>query len=182
MFHDHLSIVYQLCHTLWSLYQCEVLSVGIISSYVFLNKPILFLRNILQSPTIPIQFKIFPAQFASKIPQNVNFFPPTLSEALHTWTILGFIPPNLAEKYIKFFCLSMKFPQVQGLKLLALSKKNEAKIFEKKIPPIVTFSTCVMRFLLFYVAKQTPWTFSVETWLTAYQQRSQACWKHILDQ
>ena len=110
------------------------------------------------------------------------FFPPTLSEALHTWTILGFIPPNLAEKYIKFFCLSVKFPQVQGLKLLALSKKNEAKIFEKKIPPIVTFSTCVMRFLLFYVAKQTPWTFSVETWLTAYQQRSQACWKHILDQ
>ena len=59
--------------------------------------------------------------------------------------------------------MSVKFPQVQGLKLLALSKKNEAKIFEKKIRPIVTFSTCVMRFLLFYVAKQTPWTFSVET-------------------
>ena len=28
--------------------------------------------------------------------------------------------------------MSVKFPQVQGLKLLALSKKNEAKIFEKK--------------------------------------------------
>ena len=177
MFHDHLSIVYQLCHTLWSLYQCEVLSVGIISSYVFLNKPILFWRNILQSCTIPVTFMLFPAQFASKITQNVNLFSRTLSEALHMWPILGFIPPNLAEKYIIFFSLSMKFPQVQVLKLSTFSKKNEAKIFEQKIPPIVTFSTCVMRFLLFYVAKQTPWMFLVETWLTAYQQRSQACWK-----
>ena len=56
---------------------------------------------------------LFPAQFASKILQNVNFSPRTLSEALHMWPILGF-----SWKYINFFSLSMKFPQVQVLKLL----------------------------------------------------------------
>ena len=47
------------------------------------------------------------------------------------WTILGFIPPNLAEKY-QFFQPEHEIPTSPGLEITGSSKKNEANISEKK--------------------------------------------------
>ena len=74
---------------------------------------------------------LFPAQFASKIPHNLIFFPHPVRSPAHV-NYPGFYSTKFSWKIYQFFQLEHEIPTSPGLEITGSSKKNEANISEKK--------------------------------------------------